>query len=551
MKKTFIVVFGIILFALLGVVLFGKGPETAKMNGGKWKAPQPAPVRECVDLGEAASRLQEAIDSVMTGQDVPADWPAAADEAMKCAKSGDAAMASAYWHNALEHASDGQLLPMLGKYAHFVLESAKGGWDASAEVGMLERMTGLAVVRVPAEAVANAVELRDAAEAFAQAYFGDMEVADETTGEEGAEQAGEAVIAAAAIESVGALLEDLGRSVEDYKPAANGEATEAEYKILQLVGVAESSMSQLWLLDRNTLAAEDSASLDGFPKRLADIIGVFNEAHDKPIVDEINGLAAATAPQNEVSAKHQAQISFYTNQSARVTELSERLRSENSRLEASKAQAAIMSKVADEKRRQYNAYQQFVAGCCQAAWMRWDDVDTGKGELKRGLTYNGRALTNVTTFIHTFVRDVSREMVPSEVDGKGGALGKELVGDALGTKWFKEYAEITGLLMLAGMNPSLGLSAASSALLTHKIVSEKDKKENRGTMSVSKSEKAFITLALCGFYRIDQSLLAPETSRIFNEVYQKYHGRMEEDEQNKAILWMVEELPYKFRLEEF
>ncbi len=548
MKKACLATFGILLILLLGILLLGKDPEKpTKPNGEKWKESQPAPVRERVDLGAAASQLQDTIDSTGQGQGIPSDWPVAAGKATDCAKSGDFAMAAAYWHNALEHASDGQLLPMLGKYAHFVQESAKGGWDASAEVGMLERMAGLAVARVPADAVPAAVELRNASEAFAQAYFGGMAAADETDSEEVDGQTEEAAIAAEAIESVETLLKELGRTVEGYKPAANGESAEAEYKILQLVGVAESAMSQLWLLERGSLPQQRKAALDSFPKQLADIIGAFNAAHDKPIVDEINGLATATPPASKVSAKHQANISFYTNQSARVAGLAERLRDENSRLEASKAQAALLSKVADEKRLQYNAYQQFVAGCCQAAWKSWDDVDTGKGELKRGLTYNGRALTNVTTFINSFVRDVSREMVPSEVDGKGGASGKELVGNALGTKWFKDFYEKTGLSLLATLDPGLGISA----FLTRKLILEKEKKENRGTMPVNKSEKAFITLALCGFFRIDQSLLAPETSRIFNEVFQEYHGRMEEAEQNKAILWMVEELPYKFRLEEF
>jgi hypothetical protein len=552
MKKAYIVVFSIILFALLSVVLLGKGSgETAKTIGEKWNSPRLASVFTPVDLGEAATRLKNAIGNTGTEQSMPPAWPAAAGKAMECAKNGDAALAAAYWHNALEHASNEQLLAMLGQYAHFILESAKAGWDVSAEVGMLERMTELAVVRVPADAVSTAVELRDAGVAFAQAYFGRMAEEDETGGEEIDGQIEEAAIITEAIESVERLLEELRRTVVGYNPSANEAAIEAEYKILQLVGITESSMSQLWLLNRDALTAGQRASLDGFPKRLADVIGTFNETHDNPIVEEIKGLAAAIPPESTVSAKHQANISFYTNQSARVAELAERLRGENSRLDASKAQAAILSKVTDEKRLQFNAYQQFVANCCQLAWNGWEAVDTGKGELKRGLAYNGQALTNVALFVDSVVRDVSREMVPGKVDEKGGVSGNGLLDDALETKWFKKFAEITGLSILTSINPSLGLSVASSALFTHIILTEKDKKENRGTMSVSKSEKAFITLALCGFFRIDQSLLAPETSRIFNEVFQKYHGRMEEAEQNKAILWMVGELPYKFRLEEF
>ncbi len=66
---------------------------------------------------------------------------------------------------------------------------------------------------------------------------------------------------------------------------------------------------------------------------------------------------------------------------------------------------------------------------------------------------------------------------------------------------------------------------------------------------VANHHKAFIITAIYGFYRIDQSLLTPETSRLFNDVFGKYYDKMDAARKTWSVRWMVEEP--KIRLEDF
>ena len=310
------------------------------------------------------------------------------------------------------------------------------------------------------------------------------------------------------------LLDELEQMIANYSgPSTDRSATEEECLMLQLSGVAESAISQLWFLDRGGLDETETQRIKAFPKRLADLIDSFNQKHDAPLLAEIQEFAAATPPKSYSYAPHQRNIEFFTNQVAQATKTARFLRGTNAQTAVQKAIASIMENVTAEKRKQMNEYQLFVAQCC-------------------GLAYEGKALIMSGSFSKD--GEILRSWGYSSAD------------DFIDTK-IKEYSTRLTSARIRNAANFPAIYYDDDWEIQNALGKSKDFKEER--IPIANNKKAFIALAVSGFYRIDQSLLTPETSRLFQDVFQKYYEELVDDDKVKSVRWMVE-MP-KFKLEDF
>lgn len=478
------------------------------------------------DLSDRLEQLQQSVDCLFENESDEAEpvAPFSTDKAIETARqleeAGEHERAGYYWRNAIEHASDSQLFPVLKEYAESVFKVTTSDDVRFTEAATLERLAELALVRVSADEMDEAFTLRDQCVAFrekiAATAIGEDEESEMVVDE--AETAEETQVIATIVDSVEKLLNELESAVKVYNGnSSTNSASEAECKILQLSGVAENAMSQLWFLDRTGLDKGETNRIDGFPKRLADIIDAFNERHDRPILNAIRILATDKPPKQE-TAPHQRNIEFFTDKMGEVAKASRHLRGTEARLNAQEAVADFAKRISDEKRQQMNEYQKFVANCCKLAFDSWDDaINTGSegyGRIREGRVYGGKKITGVTDFINRYVRDYSRKVpvasLAHQTDRRAIYNQDSLLPDAL----------------------------------------RRDTSHSRHVIDVNQSEKAFIVTAIFGLYRVDQSLLTPETARIFNDTYGKYLECMEKEKMRpKSVRWMVEEP--KIRLEDF
>lgn len=427
-------------------------------------------------------------------------------------KAGNHEKAGYYWRNAVEHASDGELLSVLGEYAEAFFKAKTEDSEARyAEAATLERLAELALVRVPPEKMDAAFALRDKCAKFRLDLFAETEPEVDPEAENEPEAEPEP-IAKTVADSAKKLLDELEREIANYSgPSKDRTATEEECRILQLSGVAESTISQLWFLDRSGLGTNETGRIGAFPKRLADLVDQFNEKHDAPLVAEIRAFASAKPNKSRFSAPHQRNVEFYTNQVALATAAVRHLRGTNAQTTVQQSIASIMDKVAEEKRQQMNEYQKFVANCCKLANDSWDDtMNTGPSGF--GRVPKNKGYKDEVDFIKRYVRDFARSVRLSE-----------LVSQNDRRSIYAKDNWISQALQRSSGGPNY--------------------------WDVKNEHKAFIVTAIYGFYRIDQSLLTPETSRLFNEVFKKYYDKMDTDRQTWSVRWMVEEP--KFRLEDF
>lgn len=471
-----------------------------------------------IDVSELTDRIavvQSSVDSLKrslgeprrsSSTDEPDRCGSAIAKARELEKSGDHVRAGYYWRNAVEHASDNDLLDVLKEYAEAVFKAAPGE-DRIAEAAILERLAELALVRVEPGKMDDAFALRDKCAQFRTSLFAESAANEdvEDITDEGP---------SAAIEAVGKLLDELDREVVSYAEllvaGKTAEVAEKECLILQLSGVAESAMSQLWFLDRSNLEKAETDRINGFPKRLVDAIDRFNASHDAPILQVIQTIATANPPKAMSSAPHQRNVEFYTGQVARVTAEVRRIRGTDAQTEVQQSVAAIMEKVANEKRQQMNEYQKFVANCCKLAFDSWDVMNTGPSGF--GRLPKNKGFKNESEFIKKYVRDFARSISLAE-------LTNEDDYDSI----YKADVLISQALQRSSGGPNY--------------------------WDVKNEHKAFIVTAIYGFYRIDQSLLTPETSRLFNDTFGKYYDKMDEARKVLSVRWMVEEP--KIRLEDF
>lgn len=430
-------------------------------------------------------------------------------EAQRLESAGDHAMAGYYWRNALEHAGDAEMLSVLGKYAE-ALSKAKADDEALyTEATTLERLSELALVRVSPKEMGDAIKLRDSCVAF-RTELGtrlSADLAEDDTDNDQPERHPALIVA----DQIEALLKELQDCINKYQPGdRTGSPKELECKILQLSGVVETSMSQLWFIDRSDLNASDKVKIDGFPKRLNDEITRFNIAHDQPLNKLIADYATGRPPKRHSRHPHQDSIDYYTNNFALATKLARELRGSKAQVEAQELLAGLMKKVSDEKRQQMNEYQTFVANCCKLAYDAWDEMNTGWAGY--GRVPKNKGYKNEGDFINRYVRDFA-EKVPLE------ALRSQTDFRLVYNKdnW------IPDALQRSSGGPSY--------------------------WDVKNEHKAFIITAIYGFYRIDQSLLTPETARLFNDVFGKYYEKMDAARKAWSVRWMVEEP--KIRLEDF
>lgn len=435
-------------------------------------------------------------------------------EARRLEQGSQHAMAGYYWRNAIEHASDDELLSVLNEYAETVFKAPVADDTAFAEATTLERLAELALVRVPPDKMTDAFALRDRCVAFRETLVTD-EQGDDDEGmatDFGGASESHSEVAKSVADSVEALLNELAKAIADYAgTGSTGTASGAEYKILQLSGVTENAMSQLWFLDRSGLDAAETERIDSFPKRLADLINAFNEKHDAPLLGEIRSRADATPPETKSSAPHQRNVEFYTNQAAKASAMVRYVRGADAQAEVQQWIAAIMGKVADEKRQQMNEYQKFVANCCKLAFDSWDDA-MNIGSIGFGRVPKGKGYKDESDFILKYVREFARSVPLSAL-----------------------ISEKDRRLIYARDN----------------WIPQALQRESGGPnyWDVKNEHKSFIITAIYGFYRIDQSLLTPETSRLFNDVFQKYYEKMDSARKVWSVRWMVEEP--KVRLEDF
>ena len=431
------------------------------------------------------------------------------ESARKIEEAGTHERAGYYWRNAVEHASDKELLPVLYEYAEAVFKAKMTDETRYAEATMLERLAELALVRVSPNQIDEALALRDKCVAFHSSMITEMHPDDVETddGEPESEP-----IAKTIADTTDKLLVELEQRVANYSgPANDRSTTEEECLILQLSGVAESSMTQLWFLDRDGLDVDDKKRIDAFPKRLADLIDQFNEKHATPLLVEIQSLAEAMPPKLQSQAPHQRNVEFYTNKVAEATAIIRHLRGTNAQTVVQKSIASVMEKVTDEKRKQMNEYQKFVANCCKMAFDSWNPV-MGTGAGGYGRVPRNSGYKSELDFVGSYVRQFSRSVPLSKLVSQQNRL---------------EIYKNDNLI-----SQSLLRSTGGAAYY-----------------DVANHHKAFIVTAIYGFYRIDQSLLTPETSRLFNDVFGKFYNEMDATLKAWSVRWMVEEK--KVRLEDF
>lgn len=460
------------------------------------------------ELRKSVDQLAKAQDSSRTTESPSAS---AVEKARKLEKAGKHEQAGYYWRNAVEHASDEELFPVLQEYAEAFFKVKMEDTEARyAEAATLERLAELALVRVPTEKMDAAFALRDKCAKFRSDLFAETDPEIEPDAEIEPEAEPEPIVKTVAA-SAKKMLDELEREVADYSgPSKDRSATEEECLILQLSGVAESTISQLWFLDRTGLDEAETKRLDAFPKRLADLVDRFNEKHDAPLVAEIRALASAKPNKSYSYAPHQRNIEFYTNQVALATATVRHLRGTNAQTTVQKSIASIMEKVTDEKRQQMNEYQQFVANCCKLAYDAWAEMNTGfagYGRVPKNKGYKNES-DFIKRYVRSFAKNVPLDMLRTQQDfrliyNKDNWISEALQRSSGGQSYF----------------------------------------------DVANHHKAFIITAIYGFYRIDQSLLTPETSRLFNDVFGKYYDKMDAARKTWSVRWMVEEP--KIRLEDF
>ena len=427
------------------------------------------------------------------------------EAARKADSEGDHAMAALYWQNALEHSDASNLLQTLKEYSESVFKSAEGDFSRYDDAVALERMAAVAIVKVSADDVPAAKELHTRCAKFRDSLLAieneDVEVPDE------------AVSAAVnpveeMVNAVESIIKEMQETIDTYIPGSGEKPADAEYKILQLSGVAENTMSQIWLLDRSGLSEELRKKIDSFPARLNTAISNYNTKHDYPILASIRLPERSRPPRN---VAHQDIIDFFTNQIAQIAEKAKTLRGTPAQEETQKAIAALQARVADERRKQMNEYQQFVANCCKLAFDSWDDV-MNTGSAGYGRLPKNKGFKDENDFILRYVRPFASK-VPMQ------ALRKQ---------------------------EDRRLIYANDNLIAKAL-----QRESGGPnyWDVKNEQKAFIVTAIYGLYRIDQSLLTPETSRLFNDVWVKYYDKMDSTRKVWSVRWMVEEP--KIRLEDF
>lgn len=462
-------------------------------------------------LGSVESELVKAPSLVIpepnTNENVEAN--AAVELARKANADGDYALAALYWQNAIEHAPPTDLLAILKEYSEAVFKSAEGDFSQYSDAVSLERMAAVAAVKVPPNDIPAAKELHTRCEVFRDSLLAIAEADTEESSEPELPPANPADEMAKAVE---AILQEMREAINAYAPGDGKKPTDAEYKILQLSGVAESAMSQLWLLDRSGISEEMRGRIDSFPAKLNAAITDFNAKHDASIHVSIVRMAATPTPkQRGVAAVHQSNINFYTNQIARIADEAKALRGISAQDAAQKAIAALQNKIVGERRQQMNEYQNFVANCCKLAFDSWDDVmntgPSGFGRVKKDNGFKDES-DFIKQHVRKFARNVTLRQLRTQEDRRLIYAGDDLISEALQRK-------------SGGPN----------------------------YWDVKNEHKAFIVTAIYGLYRIDQSLLTPETSRLFNDVFGKYYEKMDSTRKVWSVRWMVEEP--KVKLEDF
>lgn len=461
------------------------------------------------ELRKSVEKLAKAQTSSRTTESPSAS---AVETARKLAKAGKHEQAGYYWRNAVEHASDEELLSVLQEYADAFFKAKTEDSEARyAEAATLERLAELALVRIPPEEMDKAFELRAKCAKFRSDLFAETEPEVDPEAENEPEAEPEP-IAKTVADSAKKLLDELEREITNYSgPSKDRTATEEECLILQLSGVAESTISQLWFLDRSGLDETETKRMDAFPKRLADLVDRFNEKHDAPIVTEIRDLASAKPNKSYSYAPHQRNVDFYTNQVALATAAVRHLRGTDAQTIVQKSIASIMEKVTDEKRQQMNEYQKFVANCCKRSFDCYDPL-LGATSLEYGRVPKKAGYKDEDDFIDRKIRSFSQSVSLDDLRSQ--------------TDWRKIFANDT---------------LVSQSLMT--------KSGGQAFFDVANHHKSFIILAINGMFRIDQSLLSPETSRMLNDVFDKFRKEMKPADQVKFVRWMVEEP--KIRLEDF
>lgn len=485
-------------------------------------APQPQLTEQLAEIKASFDELRDSLGDRTSGRvgNQPAERDAirrnfAVEKARELEKAGDHEKAGYYWRNAVEHASDGELLSVLGEYAEAFFKAKTEDSEARyAEAATLERLAELALVRVPPEKMDKAFELRDKCGEFRENCFDELVKAiEEETPTNDEPEAPPEPVAKQVADEVEVILNNLAGEIDSYTPNPNPEPgkapSESECRILQLSGVAETAMSQLWFLDRSGVEGSVTNQINAFPKRLADLIDDFNRKHDAPIVAAINNDSNDNAPD---SISHQSKFVFYTNRYETASNLFRDLRGTNDQEIARKSLERIMQKATNEKREQMNRYQLFVAHCCDLAYEGMASIMSGRlskdGEILNSWGYN-----DADDFIEKKANAFSKELTPNKL----------LNSANFEAVYYTDY-EIRNAM-------------------------DKSKEFGEGRINIPDKKKAFIALAVFGFYRIDQSLLTPETSRIFNDVFQKYYEKLGDDDKVKSFRWMVE-MP-KFKLEDF
>ncbi len=466
------------------------------------------------DLRKSVDQLAKAQASSRTTASPSAS---AIETARKLEKAGKHEEAGYYWRNAVEHASDEELLPVLQEYAEAFFKVKTEDTEARyAEAATLERLAELALIRVPTEKMDKAFELRNKCGEFRENCFDELAKAiEEETPTNDEPETPPKSVAKQVADEVEVILNNLAGEIDSYTPNPNPEPgaapSESECRILQLSGVAETAMSQLWFLDRSGVEISVTNQINAFPKRLADLIDKFNRKHDDPLARKINDISEER-PKEKYRYNHQRNFDFYTNLYEEASTFVRDLRGTNDQEIARKSLERIMQKATNEKREQMNRYQLFVAHCCGLAYEGMASIMSGPlskdGEILSSWGYN-----DADDFI----------------EKKANAFSKELTPNKLLNSANFEAIYYTDYQILNAM--------------------DKSKDFGEGRIKIPNNKKAFIALAVFGFYRIDQSLLTPETSRIFNDVFQKYYEKLGDDDKVKSVRWMVE-MP-KFKLEDF
>lgn len=428
-------------------------------------------------------------------------------------KTGDVELAHLYWLNAIEHSSGSLRMDVLKEYVAWCIAMAKTNLDYLEYVSELESVLDMLAFHVSPHDINMVLKLNDLC---ASVHPKEDSISKDSIQEDPVQRAFEEKLLTITnmLSITEKMLLELDETVAKYTPSDDGKPSIDESKLLSLNEVIENSIAQLWMIDRSDLGTELIHRIDRLPNKLSQTIGIYTEKHDRPIIGRITKLCDDVQNYRlprDVKAPHQNRLIFTQKAYEKVVRLCESMKDAVSRSNIEGKVGELARVIQGEKKAQYNEYQKFVAHCCKLALDCFDQMNTGAagyGKLPKNSPY-----ADEHDYVQKRVKSVSEEQDAFERLNHASGYQDVYLNDG-------QLADFIGRK-----------SGGPSYYDVHNEV------------------KAFTITAIFGLYRIDQSVLAPETSRLYNDVFEKYYSKMNSTYKTESVLWMIN--APKFGLELF